>query len=797
MIKRLNDLENHPYHRPNDNWVDVPVQTVSEDGELMTVTVRRRSLRARRRIFTLSCTGFTIGLLMILCTSPYSYEFLAPGELSSNHAQILAGEGANRCSACHAAGNGSVAGWIASTLALGRAEGLTQSELCMKCHDKTLVADAALNPHNVAPEKLTEITNKFEQVSFDGGVVFHPPVSGHNIACSACHREHHGSKIDLTAMTDKQCQTCHQSSFHSFETDHPELVSYPLKRRSRIAFDHASHSMTHFPSKHSEFNCNQCHIDDEFQNVKKLASYEQACSVCHHQQILESGRDGLALISLPMLDTHAIEAAKLKVGSWPLAATGDFDGAIPPIMRVLLSADPRAAEILGRLGPDFDFSDFDPAKTSDVEDAVELAWAIKRLLNDLSLDGQRAIRSRLELVMRLDVEDHELQQLITNLDELVFQNAVRRWLPNLNVEVANHRFGQPKIDQQTGRVLKNIALKQSKLSWWPADEPLLMRAGTDGELLAENPLAGLIKTNDGPKNVDIMPIVRVPAIKAPEKTEPQEPVDSPVPMAFNVRLKNIHADPLSDPELLAVNPLQLNGDSTEPATAKMPKINKPRPTQTGLVNADDVGNDVVEEVDSDTPTDKPEREPFRESRFVKIDRPPVVMPSGWFRNDNLFQIGYRPSGHADNCLQCWIELVTRATDADSRPETKQLFEKTISITSIGMCRTCHTTDQLPDRSFAVNWRADNRDPSVRSFTRFAHGPHLIQPNLQDCSHCHTLDTSSSNRESFQSVDASMVVSNFLPITKSNCTSCHSANQTNNGCTQCHNYHVGSKVTGSR
>ena len=109
-----------------------------------------------------------------------------------------------------------------------------------------------------------------------------------------------------------------------------------------------------------------------------MASYEQACSNCHQQQILESGQKGLALIALPMIDTNAIEAANLKVGSWPLAATGDFDGALPPIMRVLLSADPQAAAILRRLGADFDFSDLDPEKTSDVEDAVELVWAIRR-----------------------------------------------------------------------------------------------------------------------------------------------------------------------------------------------------------------------------------------------------------------------------------------------------------------------------------------------------------------------------------------------------------------------------------
>ena len=220
-------FDGQSYHRPNDKWVEVPITSIGEDGETQTVTVRKRSIRSKRRIFTVSCTAFTIGMLMIVCSSPYSKEFLVPGTLSSNHAQILAGQGADRCAACHAAGGGSVAQWIANTLSLGRSQGLTQSELCMKCHDKSLNPDAALNPHNVPPNEMAEISSKFQQVSFDASMVFQPPVSNHNIACNACHREHHGSAADLTAMTDKQCQSCHQSTFHSFATDHPEFTAYP------------------------------------------------------------------------------------------------------------------------------------------------------------------------------------------------------------------------------------------------------------------------------------------------------------------------------------------------------------------------------------------------------------------------------------------------------------------------------------------------------------------------------------------------------------------------------------------
>jgi len=740
-------------------------------------------------------------MLMILCTSPYSNEFLVPGELSSNHGQILAGQGADRCAACHTAGGQTVAQWIANTLSIGKSNGLTQSELCMKCHDKSLNADASLNPHNVPPAEMATITSKYEPVSFDAGMVFQPPVSNHNIACSACHREHHGSAADLTALTDQQCQTCHQSSFHSFATDHPELGAYPQKRRSRISFDHASHAGQHFPSKNSDFNCNQCHVDDDFQNVKKLESYEQACSSCHHQQILESGRDGLALIALPMLDTTAIESANLKIGSWPMAATGDFDGPVPPIMRVLLTADPEAAEILNRFGPQFDFSDIDPTKASDVKDAVDLVWAIKRLLYDLTLDGPRAVRTRLESVMKLEVSDEELQKMVTNLDEPVFQNAVKRWLPNLNVEVAHARFGVPKNSTPPQEKLQDIAMSQSDRAWWPADEALLMRIANRDDVLAENPLKGLVQPAGTAPKPAPMATVRTPSAETTNQSPKSQAIKAPIDEAKQdvvIRIRNAHADPMSDPDLLAVNPIQAINEArvsedakppTDSATSDLPVVKTPKPVQPGLVNALPVEK-------AEAPATQP-NVPINPQTFIKVDKNPIVVPSGWFRNDSLFQISYRPSGHADPCVQSWIELVTRAADADSRPETRQLFEKTISMTSIGLCRTCHTVDQLGDRSFAVNWTAEYRDPSVRSFTRFSHGSHMIQPNLQDCSHCHSLDLQQRNAESFVGVNASEVVSNFLPITKSNCTSCHSGNEAKSGCTQCHNYHVGSRITGSK
>ncbi len=384
------------YHRPNETWTETPIATVgTETGKLEVVAVKTRSLRSKRRIFTLALTAFTIGALLIVGASPFRHEFFVPGELTSAHGRIMAKDGVDRCANCHVA---SESGWLVTSAETAHPPGTTQSELCMKCHDDSLNAEFYLNPHNLAHEKLAALGagdsaggDVLKKLGHLTGMSGCKPA----LACSVCHQEHHGAGHDLSTYTDRQCQTCHQSGFQAFDDGHPEFVSYPLKERSGIAFDHASHSLKHFPGKDAEFNCSQCHIDDDFQNVKKLASFEDTCASCHNPQITEASTKGLAMFALPMLDTNAIEGNDLKIGSWPLAATGDFDGPLPPIMRVLLSADPKSKLILEQFGPNFEFGDVDPDSPNDVRGAVGLVWGIKRLLQDLSVEGPLAIEKRL------------------------------------------------------------------------------------------------------------------------------------------------------------------------------------------------------------------------------------------------------------------------------------------------------------------------------------------------------------------------------------------------------------------
>ena len=69
---------------------------------------------------------------------------------------------------------------------------------------------------------------------------------------------------------------------------------------------------------------------------------------------------GVPMFALPTLDVEALKQAGHDIGPWPEAATGDFDGRLPPAMKLLLAADPAAAQAIAKLGAGFEFQDVDP-----------------------------------------------------------------------------------------------------------------------------------------------------------------------------------------------------------------------------------------------------------------------------------------------------------------------------------------------------------------------------------------------------------------------------------------------------
>jgi hypothetical protein len=381
-----------------------------------------RSLRAKRGRFIAACAVLVAGCVFISLSANSRDRIIRPGPLAQQHAQLLerAGGTAN-CGACHAAASQNVAGW-ATSLVVAHDDQPTQSQLCMNCHATTISKLYALTAHNLPANVLDRISGGDSSASLS---------NNQEVACATCHREHHGAQVSLTAMNNVACQSCHQQRYESLATDHPDFGMWPYERRTRIVFNHASHSGKHFAEKKQAFDCRTCHISDTSGRVEQLASYETACATCHDEKIATSVGRGVPMFVLPTLDVTAIKKAGRDIGPWPPGATGDFDGRLPPAMKLLLSADPTAAAAITKLGANFEFQDVDPDDPQQVAACADLAVAIKSLIGDVSNRGPAAVRERLSVALGRDVTSAEATTLLAGLSLDTMRGAAS-WLPGID-----------------------------------------------------------------------------------------------------------------------------------------------------------------------------------------------------------------------------------------------------------------------------------------------------------------------------------------------------------------------------
>ncbi len=351
---------------------------------------------------------------------------LAPGPLTTHHAQIIRKDAwEQRCASCHPAGIDSPLAWIGHATGLRNIEDdtgdpITQSSLCLRCHESLTQPGAGpLFAHGLPVETLAR-SNKnqgslFQSVSFADAAELEEEV-----ACAACHQEHHGADFNLAHISNQRCQACHQEQYASFADGHPEFNSWPSTSSTGILFDHKSHQTEHFAKSNQKFDCRSCHLEDPQGDITQLASYQTSCASCHEGEIRNSLSKGVAIFSLPMIDDEALIEAGLSDSNWPQSARGDFDGPIPPMMKLLLAADDQAAAAMRHVGEDFSFFDIDATNTEDLKQAEILLQAIRSLAYDLQEEGHGAIHYRLRKILRAsDLPDKEANYVSSLPIELI------------------------------------------------------------------------------------------------------------------------------------------------------------------------------------------------------------------------------------------------------------------------------------------------------------------------------------------------------------------------------------------
>ena len=123
-------------------------------------------------------------------------------------------------------------------------------------------------------------------------------------------------------------------------------------------------------------------------------------------------------------------------------------------------------------------------------------------------------------------------------------------------------------------------------------------------------------------------------------------------------------------------------------------------------------------------------------------------------------------------------------------KARQIFDVLSAPKSPGFCAKCHSIS-IDDKGVqTVNWKAYRPNPGHRPFTRFSHISHFSLLGQKGCLTCHAFDSEADYLGGFKKAIASEYASNFMPVKRTLCATCHTGELAGDTCTSCHNYHVG-------
>ncbi len=381
----------------------------------------------------------TVGLSLLFLSGPKGSAFLSPGELTFQH-------GTSACTDCHTAAHGNLADWVGALGASGT--GQENSKLCLTCHQ--LGAEA----HGRSPRELAVVTERLSLMSQPTDKSFLLAVSSWGagltqtgegpLACATCHKEHRGKHFNLTAMDEQRCHACHTLAFSDLTGGHPPFANYPYKRRARIAFDHTAHIGKHFLGefkRDAPKTCTDCHQPDDAGQTMRTGTFETTCASCHARQIKGIGRagaKGIAVLRLPGVDLDTLHEHGISVGEWP--ADENMEEGLTPFMELLLGGAPAVTEDLALLARFDDFTDLSDATDEEIVAVGRMMWAVKKLLYNLIVRGQRELLDRLQATTTLGTR--QLAKLVGQLPVEVIRAAQQEWLPRLMMEVPAYGVGK-------------------------------------------------------------------------------------------------------------------------------------------------------------------------------------------------------------------------------------------------------------------------------------------------------------------------------------------------------------------
>ncbi len=744
------------------------------------------SLRRQRRRVTLWACALVAGLVALILAGGAANEYLMPGRLASQHANL------KDCQSCHADVRPEKLGWLHGLA--GSAGPKDNAGLCIACHD---AGPQPFAPHTTPVDDLKQMTQASVEKSQDGEghvndwitrVKFALPnatMSGQpqRIFCATCHQEHQGSLSDLTAVSNDRCQTCHVSKFGSFEESHPAFTNYPFDQRTGIIFDHKSHFEKHFSDTAATTGgqakvpamCETCHTPASNGRFMTVRSFDGMCSSCHGSDVLGqtivSGPKGVNFLSIPGLDVETLTEKGIDIGVWPV----DSEAEITPFMRSLLLLVLQGRDIVGEVAG-LDLLDLRDASDTDLEKVKTLAWAVKQLFLNMEIGGLPAAMTG-ETPDTTSMADHQQMALMTGvMSHDVIRAGNRQWLPDLRDDIARHDAGQPTAS------FDNAVQQQETLSSAGTDTVTPAETGSSETLsLGDDILSGddqigneLILEGDLEVGEDTIPGLEEAAgseadnlLLAPAGASDQA-LDESGLGGDGVLSADDPDEALSEDGILAGRDQTdedilaggMSGDGD------------------GLLAQGGLGKEVAEE--TDPASDKSEADPFDPEVWAEF--------GGWYRQD--FTIRYRPTGHKDPFLKTWLDYSSRAATDEERALLSPVFETLSDPGAAGRCMKCHSVDTSGEAR-NVRWKPFDPADTKTRFTRFSHEPHISAVGAAGCKTCHALVSGAdAYLQSYKQGNPAVHAPNFSPLEKSTCAGCHTEQAAGEECTLCHQYHTG-------
>ena len=809
--EELNLSDPPGYDRPGDSWMCGDTEHTCANGPsrngkcpLAEACQPKRTWFGRRRIgifATLAAAVFVLAYALRPSVAPTVFK---PGELTTPHSQILAGQLTSaRCAACHQSASISPLEWFNSDHEAHRDVG--QTDRCLDCHHRTIKPDVAKMAHNLPTQVRADIQSRIRLTSATSEQSWHdmlpePSVDQNNVECAACHREHRGPNADLLAISDHQCQTCHENRFGSFATSHPDWTQWPYGRGGDIAFNHSTHLTKHFPStlngsKPAEFRCNQCHKLDEHGELSRSVNYETGCKSCHDEAIRVESAKGFDLVALPTIP----EELAAEIGDWPENATGFLEGDTTPFVSLLLRGTTPSLTRADTKG----LAQLDTESKADAQYVLEVAKQHRDLLTSLATLGQPEFERR---GAKSGLTPTTIRNLFGTLPPQLLSDSLRTWFKgdngsplakSDNLRVTEERGMVRQVDftdevqasgpQPEPSLLLPLSSSEEillgpRIAQRP-DRPLRKSRSTslgyadDAALLGQAPKFSLKGTISNSQSKNVIESNRVntlsknrvdiiapergkntksdlsnsgdslsnslqpKAMISPEKVDGDEMEDS---LAESTLVDDaIASDALTDEPLtddLLTNESLSSDPLADDSLMDDPLAEDPLAgdplTDDPLAEDPLMDDPLSEDPLADDPLGQPGLKQAPNSTPKRFEAGELIPQGGWYRDDLRLAISYRGGGHSDPVLRAAVELLWQL------PAHDPVRSKLLSNQALSSCMTCHTNG--PKR--ATDWKPATLLGDKSEFTKFSHGPHMNIAKLSDCRQCHQVRTSPNAKE---------------------------------------------------